>query len=225
MTATAPLQKKFSNETAKVSRAQWVYDHLRHAIHHGDYARGDRIREEEVARMLGVSRTPVREAILRLQARGLLELSAGGLVVATLTRPQLVELYAMRAILEGSAARFAAQHAAPSEIETMHFYLDKFSAATDPDELADINSALHGAIYEAAHNRYLLETLDELNDTLALLPGTTFQVMDRKERGHEEHQAIISAISKRNPDEAENMARKHIQLAQETRLKLYFENP
>src|SRR5215213_2198226 len=88
------------------SRADFVYESLRDAISDGRIAVGERVREEEVARSLGVSRTPVREALRRLQIRGLLVIFAGrGLVVAKLSQQQIVELYAMREILEGSAAR------------------------------------------------------------------------------------------------------------------------
>ena len=94
------------------SRADFVFDSLRDAISDGRIAVGERVREEEIARDLGVSRTPVREALQRLHQRGLLVLGAGrGLVVAELGQHQVLQLYAMREILEGSAARFAAQHA------------------------------------------------------------------------------------------------------------------
>src|ERR1700741_959347 len=103
------------------SRADFVFESLRDAIWDGRIARGVRIREEEIARNLGVSRTPVREALQRLQQRGLLVVGAGrGLVVAELTHLQVVELYGMREILEGSAARFAARHASDTEIEMLH---------------------------------------------------------------------------------------------------------
>ena len=87
------------------SRADLVYDALRDAIWEGRFARSARVREEEVARSLGVSRTPVREALQRLQQRGLLVNRLGrGLVVAELGKREVIELYAMREILEGSAS-------------------------------------------------------------------------------------------------------------------------
>src|SRR5215467_10273061 len=100
------------------SRADFVYESLRDAIWDGRIGRGVRIREEEIARNLGVSRTPVREALQRLQQRGLLVVGAGrGLVVAELTHLQVVEIYGIREILESSAARFAVKHARDTEIE------------------------------------------------------------------------------------------------------------
>src|SRR5258705_8351677 len=109
------------------SRADFVFESLRDAIADGRIAVGERVREEEIARDLGVSRTPVREALQRLQQRGLLEFGAGrGLVVAELSQHQVLQLYAMREILEGSAARFAAQHANEAEVDMLHRLLEEF---------------------------------------------------------------------------------------------------
>jgi DNA-binding GntR family transcriptional regulator len=204
-----------SGPQTKTSRSRWVYESLRTAIQEGQYVRGDRIREEEVARSLGVSRTPVREALSRLHT--------GGLVVAELSRSQIDELYAMREILEGSAARFAAQHASPSEIASLRHIARAFeNAFGDSAKLAQINRELHGAIYEAAHNRYLTRTLNELHDALALLPSTTFTVSGRPELAVGEHARIIDAIEKRDADAAESVAREHIRRAQEARLAMMF---
>lgn len=206
------------------SRADFVFQSLLSAIQEGQYAGGHRMREEEVARLLGVSRTPVREALSRLQSRGLLEMANGGLVVARLTRPQIIELYAMREILEGSAARFAAEHAAPWEIASLKHIADKFEREFgDAPKLARANRELHEGIYEAAHNRYLLRTLHELHDALALLPNTTFAYEGRAEKAVREHASIITAIEKRNADRAEQLARQHIRMAQEARLAMMFD--
>lgn len=213
-----------ANETypnGKTSRAQWVYDRVRQDIRDGKFSVGQRIREDELARTFGVSRTPVREAVSRLQARGLLELTPFGLAITSLSRLQVRELYAMREILEGSAARFAAQHASPSEIGALYEIAREFGRdVTDPARLAQINRELHNAIYEAAHNRYLLRTLDELHDALSLLPSTTFGVVGRPEAAIGEHHRIIEAIEAKDADAAERAARQHIQKAQEGRMKM-----
>ena len=151
---------------------------MRDAIWEGRFAHGERLREEEIARALGVSRTPVREALQRLQQRGLLVIGPGrGLVVAGLARQQVLELYAMREILEGSAARFAAQHANPTEVDIL--YRLQRELATAPDDaitLIKLNRQFHQAIYEAAHNRYLTQALDTCTNLLALLHNTTFRM-------------------------------------------------
>ncbi len=205
------------------SRAEHVYETLLGSIQNGEYEGGRRVREEEVASTLGVSRTPVREALSRLQSRGLLEFApSGGLIVTKLTRPRTVELYAVREILEGSAARFAAQHASEAEILALGQISDVFVETTDPVKLARLNRQFHLAIHEAAHNRYLTRTLNEFDDTLALLPGTTFEVPERHELAVAEHAQIVDAIRNRDPDEAERAARFHIRQAQDARLAMLF---
>jgi DNA-binding GntR family transcriptional regulator len=207
----------------RTSRAQWVYETLRNAIQLRQYKHGDRIREEDVARSLGVSRTPVREALSRLQSRGLLEMAPGGLVIANLTRPQIMELYAMREILEGSAARFAAMTASQAEIDTLHRIHEAFALTVDdPERMAQVNRDFHQAIYEAAHNRYLMRTLDEFHDALTLLPSTTFAVKGRPFTAVEEHGALLAAMHARDPDKAEQLARHHISHALKARLELMF---
>jgi DNA-binding GntR family transcriptional regulator len=201
------------------SRADLVYDSLRDAIWEGRIARGERIREEEIARSLGVSRTPVREALQRLQQRGLLVNRVGrGLIVAELGKRDVIELYAMREILEGSAARFAATHASAPEMEILDGLQRELAAA--PDDallLVTLNRRFHQAICDAAHNRYLTRTLDALHDSLALLHNATFRAPSRRRESDEEHRRIVAAIEAHDADEAERVAREHIRQAQRTR--------
>jgi DNA-binding GntR family transcriptional regulator len=204
------------------SRSEFVYEELCAAIREGRFGRGERIREEEVARALGVSRTPVREALQRLQERGMLQVAPGrGLVTVELSRQQTLELYVLRETLEGLAARFAAQHAAESEISLLHQLLDDFEAAgANAELLAGINRQLHQAIYDAAHNRYLLQMLNELHDFLALLGGTTFVLAERRRQANLEHRKLVAAIEERDPAQAEEAAREHIRRAQQARLNM-----
>jgi len=202
------------------SRADFVFESLRDAIWDGRIARGERVREEEIARNLGVSRTPVREALQRLQQRGLLVVGAGrGLVVAELSHDQMIELYAMREVLEGSAARFAAQRAAEAEIAILiRLQRELRHATNDARMLVMLNRRFHQAIYHAAHNQYLMQTLETLHDSLALLNHTTFSMPKRKE-SDDEHRKIVLAIERREPDQAEQAARTHIRNAQRSRFE------
>ena len=219
--------RKPRDEAARASRGLWVSEALRDDIQEGRYAPGDRVTELEVAERLGVSRTPVREALRRLESEGLLvSLPWRGVVVAELDRAQVLELYAMREVLEGTAARFAAQHADAAEIDLMHDLLEREAAAGDDDALtARINRDLHEAIYTAARNRYLLSTLNALRNALALLKGTTFSVPGRPAEGLGEHRAIIHAIAARDGEGAEAAARRHIDNARRTRLKMLYGSP
>ena len=201
------------------SRADFVFDSLRDAIADGRIAVGERVREEEIARELGVSRTPVREALQRLQQRGLLVFGNGrGLVVAELSQHQVLQLYAMREILEGSAARFAAQHADQAEIDMLHRLLDEFDKhPNNARSLIALNRRFHAAVCEAAHNRYLIATLAGMHDAMALLHSNTFRMPNRRSESDAEHRRIVTAIERRDPDQAETAARQHVRQAQRTR--------
>jgi DNA-binding GntR family transcriptional regulator len=207
------------------SRSEFVFASLRDAIWEGRFTRGERIPEEEIARSLGVSRTPVREALRRLQERGMLVVGAGrGLVVAELSKQQVLELYAMREILEGSAARFAAQHANEAEVDLLHRLLEEFDKHRgNPRMLVSLNRRFHSAVCEAAHNRYLIQTLDGMHDALALLHSNTFRVPNRPRETDAEHRRIVLAIERRDPDEAEKAARDHVRQAQRTRFAMLVE--
>src|SRR5205807_6775862 len=133
---------------------------------------------------------------------------------------QVVELYSMREILEGSAARFAAAHAAAPEIAMLYRIQQELNAAAhDPALVVALNRRFHRAIYEAAHNRYLMQTLDSLHDSFALLRSTTLRLPHRQRNSDEERRRIIAAIEKHDPDLAEREAREHILQAQRTRFE------
>ena len=222
-----PLSAINPDDLRTRSRADLVYDALRDAIWEGRVARGARVREEEIARSLGVSRTPVREALQRLQQRGLLMNRLGrGLVVAELGKREVIELYAMREILEGSAARFAAQHAAKPEIDMLYGLQRELAEAPDDAlRLVKLNRRFHQAIYDAAHNQYLTQTLDTLHDAMALLHSATFRAPNRRQESDAEHRRIVTAIERRDADEAERAAREHIREAQRTRFEALLNSP
>src|SRR3954464_13201192 len=127
MASNTPLFKKPAarttsararNDARYASRSDLVYRKLREAIETGDLKPGQRVMEVEVAAWLDVSRTPVREALRKLEAEGMLAMEPrAGLVVASLTRQAMMELYVMREVLEGTAARLCARHA--SDVELM----------------------------------------------------------------------------------------------------------
>jgi DNA-binding GntR family transcriptional regulator len=205
-----------------ISRGEDAYRQLKDAIRKGRLAPGTRIREVEIADRFGISRTPAREAIRRLESEGLISfVPRHGAVVSKLDHQETMELYDLREILEGSAAAFAARHASPAEIEELE---ELISAEPDlagkPDQLADLNQLFHSALYRAAHNRFLERSLIGLRDSMALLGGTSLRVAGRFETAHAEHLAIAAAISARDVEAAERAARAHIRNAQRARLKL-----
>lgn len=207
-----------------LSRAQLVYNSTKELIRAGQLSPGTRLRETEIAERLGVSRTPVREAINRLLSEGLLTLDpTRGLIVVSLERQQVQEIYALREFLEGAAARYASQHASPLEIDALADMLARSKAiGNDPMRQSQLNKRFHAAIGTAAHNQFLEQALSRLADSLGLVPGTSFELKGRLREVHREHAKVLNAIRDRDPDGAEEAARAHIREAGRARLKLLF---
>lgn len=207
------------------SLGEFAYEMLRARIRGGELPPGSRVREAEIAKQLEISRTPVREALRRLETDGFLAFEPHrGMIVVQLDYQSVMELYAMREALEGTAAALAAQHASDAEITTLLEMLDRETALfEDPGRLAAHNLQFHQALFRAAHNRYLLKTANALRDSMALMRGTTMAVPGRAEKAHREHKILADAIRTRDADAAEGAARHHINNAQSARLKLLFE--
>lgn len=206
-----------------VSRAEYMYHTIRELIREGELHPGQRIIEVDIASRFGVSRTPVRDALQRLISEGLVSVGARrGLVVTELEPQQILELYALREVLEGFAARLAARHSSDSEIQTLRQLVRREAAQEDPADLALTNRLFHQAIYSAARNRYLLASLNGLRDSLALLRSTTFSAPGRPATALEEHTRIVDAIERRDGTAAEELARGHIRAAERLRVEMFF---
>ena len=213
-------------ECEDLSRAEYAYVMIRQAIRDGRIKPGQRMRETELAERFAVSRTPIREAIRRLSSEGLIEDVAGrGLAVTQFTMAQVRELYFLRGVLEGAAASQAAQFASPSEIKAMEELIALSRPVVDrPAETAKLNLLFHQSIREAARNQYLTAALEQLADSLSLLPGTTFEAAGRAAVALNEHRDIISALKKHDGVKAEAAARSHIAKACDTRISMMFRN-
>jgi DNA-binding GntR family transcriptional regulator len=198
-----------------------AYGLILEAIDVGVYKPGSRLVESELAERFGVSRTPIREALQRLETQALLIRDGRSLIVASLDHNQLAELYAVRSELEGLAARLAAQHAAPEEVRVLRKMVeDDRKLVDDPEALSLANRRFHKQIHLASHNRYLVLQLDLVHRTMALLATTSLAVEGRGEGSLAEHDAIVTAIENGDGDAAYAALKTHISKAFETRLEL-----
>jgi DNA-binding GntR family transcriptional regulator len=206
------------------SLAERAYGSLRGAIQEGRIRPGDRLTETEVAGWLRMSRTPVREALRRLQAEGvMLHEPRGGLIVAKLDRQAVMELYTMREVLEGTAAKLCAQHSGDDELlELQELVRLEKELQGNYAALAHHNRRFHEAVYRGAHNRYLQETLHVVYDRIGLLGQNQMFLPDRANASLLEHAELVRTIEKRDLEGAEASARAHVQAAQRERLKLLF---
>jgi DNA-binding GntR family transcriptional regulator len=198
-----------------------AYSLILEAIDRGDIGPGQRLVETELAERFGVSRTPVREALSRLEAQGVVAREGRGLRVATLDHHQLGELYEVRGVVEGLAARLAARHAAPEEIAVLGDMVEADRRVLDdPRALALANRRFHRQLHRASHNRYLIQMLESMRRSMALLSTTTLAVPGRGEQALDEHAAIVAAVAARDEAGAQAAAERHISNAYRTRLVL-----
>lgn len=199
-----------------------VYEALYEALLKGELAPGDRIRETEIAERFGVSRTPAREAMQRLESQGLVVVEPRkGASIRRLDQQAVTELYLLRGVLEGMAAAEAARHASNAETETLAAMLSEPTPdPTDATALARRNKTFHHAVHRAAHNRFLLETMGRLSANFALLGRTTLVAEARAEKAEEEHRRIFEAIAAGRPDAAKAAMEAHIHSAHQARLRL-----
>jgi DNA-binding GntR family transcriptional regulator len=198
-----------------------AYALILEAIDSHIYKPGDRLVESELAERLGVSRTPVREALQRLETQSLLTRDGRSLIVASLDHTQLSELYVVRGELEGLAARLAARHAAPEEVKVLRAMLDADQQLiNDPDALSRANRRFHKQIHLASHNRFLVRQLDLVHRSMALLATTSISAEGRGADTLKEHELIVRAIEAGDGDAAYHALRDHISEAFVVRLKL-----
>lgn len=197
-----------------------AYSLILEAIDVGVYKPGERLVESDLAEKFGMSRTPIREALQRLETQSLLERDGRSLIVASLDHNQMAELYVVRRELEGLAARLAARHATEEEIKVLQDMVDEDDALVgDPVALSRSNRRFHKQIHLASHNRYLVQQLDLVHRTMALMATTSLAAQGRGEIAQEEHSGIVKAIRNRDEDAAQNALRDHISVAFMTRLK------
>lgn len=199
------------------SQSTAAYALLKQRIVTGAFGPGDTLREIDLAKELNMSRTPVREAVKRLEDEGLLtRVPRKGVTVTTLDQTSITELYAFREILECGAARLAARYADDMEIENMRAILEESRSHADPIRS---NYEFHQALYAASHNQFLVKAINSLIDSTALLGQSTLAHTGRPELAYGEHLELFQAIERRDEKQAEACAREHIRQALLARFK------
>lgn len=192
----------------------WVCDELREAIVNLRLRPGEPLREAALAEKLGVSKTPLREAFARLEQEGLVETTSfKGAVVTGYSERDLKEIYELRALLEGAAARSAAEHADDATLRALRDVLDRSRALRDAGDLvglAELLGRFDVIVYSQVTNDRIGALIDNLRAHLTRIGRLTEDIPGRVEASVEEHAAIVDAILARNPDEAERRMRVHI---------------
>lgn len=217
----APGERERERQMSQVKPPQKdAYSLILEAIDVGVFKPGDRLVESDLAERFGVSRTPIREALQRLETQSLLARDGRSLIVSSLDHNQMAELYVVRAELEGLAARLAARHATEEEVRVLRdMVTEDRKLVADPAALARANRRFHKQIHLASHNRYLVQQLDLVHRSMALMATTSIAAEGRGEDTLVEHDAIVRAIEARDEAAAYKALRDHISQAFVTRLR------
>jgi DNA-binding GntR family transcriptional regulator len=205
----------------KRPRADELYDHLRAAIIQGDLQPNERLVEQAIAEQAQVSRTPVREALQRLEVDGLVRISSRGMVVVEFSDDELVELCVAREGMEGLAAGLAAIVRSDFTIATLERILEQTREATDAHDtyqLVSLNHAFHETIWQGARNRYLASELRLLRSLIERLQTTTLSSRPRQLESLREHTEIADALRRKDAADAEAVTRRHFRTAMSIRL-------
>lgn len=202
-----------------------VYERLRTGIVSGEYDAGEPLVEQVIAARYGTSRTPVREALRRLEQDGLVERGDRGMRVRMRSPEEILEIYEARIALEATAAAAAAERRTDLDLVRIRRAAARMAeVATDNgQEMAVANRAVHEAIWAAGHNGTIVDLLTRLNNHLTRYPATTLTVPGRWAEALKEHAEIISAIEDRDRDRAAELAREHMTRARDIRLQIYGE--
>jgi DNA-binding GntR family transcriptional regulator len=200
-----------------------VYEELRDAILTGRFAPGQMLSENALATEFGRSRTPVREALHRLEIETLVERVPRGVRVRASSPEEILDIYEVRITLEGAAAKAAAERASEWDRTRLRAAQQAMVDLADGDAeaMAAANRRFHEAVWTASHNPTLVDLLHRLNIHLVRYPSTTLNYGDRWEAVLREHEALLSAIESRDGEAARRIAEHHMFGAREVRLRMY----
>lgn len=199
-----------------------IFSVLRSEILAGLHPPGTALREVGLSERFGVSRTPIREALSRLQHERLLERAARGLQVPQIDPQEVIQIYDLRVMLEEEAAGQAARSRGMADVLRLEGLVERDRELELPDDSTRVrcNLEFHAAVGSAAHNRVLQDLLDRLSMHLIHTPRSTLSVGNRWNDALDEHEALVLAIAEQREGDARAIARKHMETARSLRLAL-----
>ncbi|WP_246018440.1 GntR family transcriptional regulator [Pelagibacterium montanilacus] len=198
----------------QASSSDVIYDALRDAIIRGEIAEGEPLRQDSIAQMFNVSRIPVREAMQRLEAQGLVVSERyKGVVVASLSPEQIIEIFEFRALVEPAVIEAAVPLMTEASLERAQRHCDAFAAETDPVRWGDLNREFHNALYRDCDRPYFLSVIDKTNDLVERYVRLVLFLTQGLRNATTEHQAILDACKSRKPKLAAELTRRHVDAA------------
>lgn len=204
-----------------------VYEIIREAIISGKFPSGMKLTVDDLSKELKVSRTPVKEALVRLEREGLVEnIPRKGMYVAKISIEDALEIYELREILEGLAARKTAERIDEENLKLLKEIIKKsenYVREEDFKNYSNLDEEFHKIIWNISANKKLFKILENIRSIIRLLMTSSVNIPGRAHSSLLEHKKIISAFEKKDPDFAETCMREHIRNVREIVLKTYFD--
>jgi DNA-binding GntR family transcriptional regulator len=192
----------------------YVFENLKQAIVRGDFSPGNRLVESHIAEAMGISRTPVREAIHKLEREGLIKkLPQGGFYVLNLTREEIEETFGIRSVLESYAARLAAIKHQKEELAPLEEKIEEFQYLLNHGEmeaLLKINTEFHSLLYAMSRSPKLIKMINDLQDQIYRFRRIILKIDRMAKISNEDHRQMLRAMKKRDADSVETLVRQHI---------------
>jgi len=221
-----PLRKTSQRNTIPVRER--AYEFLKSSVLSGHLNPGERLTEEHLAKRLGVSRTPVREALHKLESEGLIKaLETRGFIVSRDSKDEVEELFELRAILEGYALRIISERISEEDLERLNGFIERAENALKRERIEEVfkwntkfHDTLHGIVVE---KKRLHRLLVNIRKYVLRYRRDTLQYPDGGKRTVDGHRKILLALRLRDPDLCERMMREHIQEAKVDAEQFLFE--
>ena len=192
----------------------YVFENLKQAIVRGDFSPGNRLVESRIAEALGISRTPVREAIHKLEREGLIQkLPRGGFSVSNLTHEEIEETFGIRSVLESYAARLAAIKHQRQELEPLEEKIEEFQYHLNRGEmeaLLQINTQFHALLYAMSRSPRLIKMINDLKDQIYRFRRIILKIETMAKTSNDDHRQMLRAMETRDADRVETLMRQHI---------------
>lgn len=204
-----------------------VFTMLRQAILTGKLQPGDRLVERELAEQLGVSRTPVREALRKLELENLVtHIPRKGVVVSEISKKDVIEIFDIRASLEGLASSLAAEKATKEDLQGLCELLEQMDAAEnerDNEELSELHDHFHKQLFAIADSPRLIQMINSLSDYISRFTKAGYSIPGRRSAAQQEHKDLLECLEAKDPERAKTIAEKHIMNSKAVVLRQYEE--
>lgn len=200
--------------TDKYSLRGRVFHKIREDILSGEYKEHEELKEVSISEEMGVSRTPVREALRQLELEGLVQIIPNkGAYVTGITEKDVEDIYKLRSVLEGLCAKWACDHITKEQMEEMeeNVYLARFHAEKGHlDQLAELDNRFHDIMYEACDSKMLEHLLKDFHQYVLRIRKKTLNNKSRGIASNNEHEQIMLAIQSHDKEKAEELANRHM---------------